>query len=381
MSNDYFKAADYQPEVLSRLQQAATIGKLPTSLLFTGKKGVSKWLTAFDLAKTLTCTESDDNYCGKCASCRQAQSFSHPDLLHLFPLPADEKTWPELFYPYLQQKSSDPFSPGSDDVTSFVTIDAIRAFHTTLARKASLSRCKVGIINEAERMLPGTMDALLKLLEEPPPQAYLIVVTDQPRFLHQTIISRLRRVPFPEIEPEVIARHLQGQYDLDNRDSEVLSRQCAGSLYQIGEYVEGDFLRLRDFAWKAFAAALELSPVKLRIKYSERAAFGSREQVERLLVFWQGFLRDLALLDSVEQAGDGLSKQLINPDLFEDFKAIASNSRNRKGCDLHGDHLNHCSDKLEQVRAELRRNIDPRMAAFSFLGFLTAPIVGRVPQS
>ncbi|MFH2056851.1 MAG: hypothetical protein ABIJ61_12905, partial [bacterium] len=304
MTSDTYRASDYQPEVLTRLQQAAKIGKLPTSLLFTGRKGVGKWLTAFDLAKTLTCTESDDNFCGKCASCHQAASFSHPDLLHLFPLPADEKKWPELFFPYLQQKAADPFGPGSDDVTSFVTIDAIRAFHTTLSRRASLARCKVGIINEAERMLPGTMDALLKLLEEPPPQAYLIVVTDQPRFLHQTIISRLRRVPFPEIKPEVIAQHLRAHFEIGERESEVLSRQTAGSLHQIGEYVEGDFLRLRDFAWKAFSDALELPQVKLRIKYSDRVAFGNREQVERLLVFWQGFLRDLALLNSVTGAGD-----------------------------------------------------------------------------
>lgn len=367
-----FKASDYQPQVMARLEQAVQAGKLPTSLLFTGKKGIGKWLTAFDLAKTLTCLESETSYCGRCASCRQADSFSHPDILHLFPLPTDEKKATESYYPYLQQKALEPFSPGSDDVTSFVTIESIRAFHTTLSRKASLSRCKVGIINEAERMLPGTMDALLKLLEEPPPQAYLFVVTDQPRFLHQTIISRLRRVPFPEIEPEVIASHLQEQYEFDPQAAEVLSRQSSGSLYQIGEYVEGDYLRLRDVAWKIFSEALELTPVKLRIKYPERGALAVREQVERLLVFWQGFLRDLALLSSLpDDARGSIAPQLVNPDLLEQYVSIGSR------LDQPG-HLDRCNEKLEQVRLELRRNVDPRMAVFSFLGVLAVPRITTV---
>jgi DNA polymerase-3 subunit delta' len=365
MSITLSNAAEYQPEVVSRLRQATAAGKLPTSLLFTGKKGVGKWLTAFTLAKSLTCGENGPEPCGRCASCRQAESFSHPDILHLFPLPADEKKWPELFFPYLQQKSADPFGPGSDDVTSFITIDAIRRFHTTLSRKASLSSCKVGIINEAERMLPGTMDALLKLLEEPPPQTFLIVVTDQPRFLHQTIISRLRRVRFPEIAPETIANYLQQQLEIDRPRSQTLSRQAAGSLYQIGELLEGDVLRLRDLAWKAFTEALKLTQVQLRIKYSDRAAFGNRDQVQRLLSHWQGFLRDLALLGSVAE-GSSADAQLINPDLSQSYPAVVSQLRDTKRID-------RCNEKLEQVRAEIRRNIDPRMAAFSFLSFLASP--------
>jgi DNA polymerase-3 subunit delta' len=349
---------------MARLFSLLSEDRLTSSLLFAGRKGVGKWLVAQELAAAATCPEGGAQACGECASCRQAGNYSHPDILYLFPLPKDK--WEPLYFPYLEQKRQEPFAAASNDVSSFITIDSIRRFESKLARKPSLSRNRVGIIYEAERMLPAAMDALLKTLEEPPPASWLIVITDQPRFLPQTILSRLMRVNFPPLSDDFVSDYLKRRFDIDDSQAKVLVRFAAGSLYQANTLIEGDYAETREAAIKMFESALHLAPADLYIKHVNNSALDSREKVEQLLIHWQSFIRDLAYLslESGRTDPSGMSEQLIYADLQGEYSRCAQRVNSFAEFALS-------NENLEKTRGELRRNVNPRMAAIDFLLELT----------
>lgn len=151
-----------QEQLIKRLMSLHRKGKLPASLLITGEKGVGKWLMVRELARAITCLESQADVEASCASCRQCRAFSHPDIHYLFPLPGDAKRREKekSFASYVEAKESNPFGESPSEVTQFIPIDAIRDFQSSLARKPSLSPHKIGIVYEAERMLPAAMDSL-----------------------------------------------------------------------------------------------------------------------------------------------------------------------------------------------------------------------------
>jgi DNA polymerase-3 subunit delta' len=351
-----------QPRVWKLLQDRVESGKLPSSLLLTGRKGIGKWSVACELAEEIVCRRARSGFVSEAEALRQARTFAHPDLLYLFPLPRVEKEALERYLPYLQAKQAQPFVAASDDVTSFITIESIRKFQTRLAMKPALAQSKVGIIYEAERMLPAAMDSLLKTLEEPAASTYLIVITDQPRFLPATILSRLNRVSFPPLSDEFVAAQLREKYSLEEKKVSLLSRFADGSLYTAEILTAGDFFRTREMAWNLFEQAITMPRTEFVVKFSDNAAVTAREKVEELLFHWQNFLRDLAVMKSSPQTSeiDADSEALVNFDLVSNYRQIHPQISDYEQLYRH-------NDRIEETRLELRRNVNPRFAALSLL--------------
>jgi len=348
-----------QAKTLEQLIQRFRARTLPASLLLAGPKGVGKWSVAFDLAKRIGCLHAAaDASCGKCDSCRQIEQFAHPDIQFLFPLPADDKGWDEWYAPYLFGKQAKPFAPSFADPKHVIPIEAIRRFQSRLATRATLSKHKVGIIYEAERILPGTMDSLLKLLEEPPEQCFLIVVTDQPRILLPTILSRLQRVNIPALSQSFVIEHLRSAGTAADR-AEPLARLARGSLYTIDALIDGEFFRLRETAWEMLAAGLKQSATATYARFADSAAIASRDRVEIVCAHWQCMVRDLAVLQSLPAGAAEAQSRLIYFDLYDSYTGAPAS-----GTAGWHDRLNN---RIERMRQELRRNVNARMAALDFL--------------
>jgi DNA polymerase-3 subunit delta' len=363
-----------QETILHQLFARYAANELPPSLLFTGGKGTGKWSVAHELAKRITCLQPADGPCNTCSSCRQTDRFDHPDINYLFPLPKELKEWEKLYFPYLQAKQQSPFEDAPSSATQFIPIDAIRVFQNKLSLKPSLSAAKVGIIYEAERMLPGTMDSLLKLLEEPPPRTYLIVVTDQPRFLHATILSRLQRIPFPPLPEQFVALYLKDKLQVPVEKIPFLTRFTRGSLHNVEAIIEGGFIELRESAFSLYKSAIQLPAAELFVKAGDNEHLQSRGSVEKLLSHWQGFLRDLVIMNL---SGDSDLKEntdlLLNPDFVPKYQELKAQLVNLSRVEKQ-------NDKLEQVREELRRNVNPKMAALSFLTSLGEVTTGSLGE-
>lgn len=105
---------------------------------------------------------------------------------------------------------------------------------------------KVFIIDETERMLPSSSNALLKTLEEPPPDTILILLTSQPEQLLPTIISRCRKVPFFTLSAEEISHYLNQNFQKTPQEMRRIAFLAQGSIAKAHQLASHDQDPIRD---------------------------------------------------------------------------------------------------------------------------------------
>ena len=185
-----------QELALAVLRQALVTG--PThAYLFVGPMGVGKTDAALEFAAALCCP---DHGCGECDTCRRVREGLHPDV---------EVVAPE---------------------GSFVLVDQIREINRDIALRPFEATARVYILLHAESMNKEAANAFLKTLEEPPPHAYLLLVSDAPDELLPTVVSRCQRVPFSRTPTALLARHLAAEHGLSELDAQAFSRVAQGNL-------------------------------------------------------------------------------------------------------------------------------------------------------
>jgi len=156
-----------------------------------------------DLGAGLLCIAQDpaDRPCRVCPACRKAEHGNHPDLHRIQPEGAGEQ----------------------------IRIGQVQALITDLALMPMEGRVRVAIIEAAHRLNPDAQNALLKTLEEPPPDTTLVLVAGSADALLPTIRSRCLRVAFGPIpDDQVVARLVaEGRSEAEARLAVALA---AGSL-------------------------------------------------------------------------------------------------------------------------------------------------------
>jgi DNA polymerase III delta' subunit len=144
------------------LKLALERGRVPNSLLFCGPEGVGKKAMALTLAKTLNCLNLTTDSCDECPSCEAIDKGVHPDVMVI----AAEK--------------------------QEIKIEQTRFLKQMAYLRPMTGKKRVFIVVDASEMSDPAANSLLKVLEEPPPYAHLILVTASPFLLFPTILSRDR---------------------------------------------------------------------------------------------------------------------------------------------------------------------------------------------
>lgn len=166
-----------QPKVIRMLINSYQKNRLVHAYLFEGEKGTKKKEIALEFAKLLYC-EDQGNVCDHCLNCQRIMHQNHPNVLLIEP---DENILRKEQVLFLQQEySKTNLEPGP----------------------------KVYIINEIEKMSTQAANSILKFIEEPMPDTYTILITDNIHQILPTIISRCQVLNFQPIPKADIINYL-----------------------------------------------------------------------------------------------------------------------------------------------------------------------------
>jgi len=285
--------------------------RLPHALLFAGPKGLGKNAFAAWLAQFLLCANSSDNgkACGHCQGCRLFAAGSHPDL-HVVQPEAVYKTSDTLLAQYALRYSPADKSKESKDST-MIRIDQIRSLIEAAQTRPQIGACTIMLLSPADTMNTNAANSLLKLLEEPPPDSYLILVADRPARLPATIRSRCTLAEF-RIPPADDALAWLQTRGLSGANAGLLLELAGGTPLAALALAESGFLDQR--------TALLDDMEKLASGQADPLACAARWKplgAERCLLWLQGWLSDLIV--TAMQSG---AARLRNPDLGARLQAL-----------------------------------------------------------
>jgi DNA polymerase III subunit gamma/tau len=170
-----------QEHVTEPLSNALESGKIHHAYLFSGPRGCGKTSSARIMARSLNCEKGPTpNPCGECQSCKDlvANGPGSIDVIEL-------------------------------DAATHGLVDDARDLRDKAFFAPVSSRYKIYIIDEAHQLGPGAANALLKVVEEPPPHVLFIFATTEPEKLISTIRSRTHHYPFRLVPPGILATHLE----------------------------------------------------------------------------------------------------------------------------------------------------------------------------
>jgi DNA polymerase III subunit gamma/tau len=170
-----------QEHVTVPLSNALTSGKTHHAYLFSGPRGCGKTSSARIMARSLNCEKGPTpTPCGECQSCKDLVA-NGPGSLDVIEL----------------------------DAATHGLVDDARDLRDKAFFAPVQSKYKIYIIDEAHQLGPGAANALLKVVEEPPPHVIFIFATTEPEKLISTIRSRTHHYPFRLVPPGVLASHLE----------------------------------------------------------------------------------------------------------------------------------------------------------------------------
>ncbi|HEX3275121.1 MAG TPA: hypothetical protein VHR43_09725 [Gemmatimonadales bacterium] len=188
--------------VRRRLAAAVQGSRLPQVLLVTGPAGVGKQRLALWLGQLVLCERPGAEPCGQCRPCRLVLGLGHPDLHWFVPIPRPKAADPDkaveeaalAIAEVLDERRGQPLYGPPDGMASH-SMASVRLLQRQAALTSVEGGRRVFIVGEAERLIPQessqeAANALLKLLEEPPPGSLFVLTTVEPRRLLPTMRSR-----------------------------------------------------------------------------------------------------------------------------------------------------------------------------------------------
>lgn len=205
-----------QEHITTTLKNEMIQGKPAHAYLLMGSRGTGKTTCAKLIAKAVNCRNPvDGSPCGRCDCCRGVDNGSLVDVVEI-------------------------------DAASNNGVDNIRDLREEAVFLPNVAKYRVYIIDEAHMLSVGAVNALLKIMEEPPEHVIFILATTEVHKIPATIQSRCQRFDFKRIAPEVIRDRLlyiAGQEDM------TLTEDAASLIARIADGGMRDALSLLDLCW------------------------------------------------------------------------------------------------------------------------------------
>jgi DNA polymerase-3 subunit delta' len=267
-----------QFRVVDLFKRALAQGTLSHAYLLVGPSRVGKMTLAQDLAKALNCP-AKERPCGECVSCRKIAAGQHPDV-RIISLNPD-------------------LDPEGSRARAEIGIDQVREILHSASLPPFEGEFRVYIIDEASQLSIDAANCLLKTLEEPEARVVFVLLTENPRQLPATIVSRCQQIKLSPMKPDDLGLYLTEQRHIEPGKAKLLARishGCPGLAIRASE--DPGLLQQRN---SEFEKAMSL----VNSGYSERFTtaaqlalqFGKkRKTVYEKLDTWLSWWHDLLLV-------------------------------------------------------------------------------------
>src|ERR1700690_1983172 len=196
--------------------------RMPSALLFTGPRGIGKFTLARMFAQAANCERLKDDFCGECPSCLRMVPFADPqplidaglaergesaDAAAVERMPLIVETHPDVWL-----LVPDPGRRLAPVARPMIRVGQLRAVQPAAYFKPQ-GRRRIFILDDSHTMRWNDADVFLKILEEPPESATLILLAPTPDSLLQTIRSRCLQFHFAPVPVGQIETFLQERTD------------------------------------------------------------------------------------------------------------------------------------------------------------------------
>lgn len=259
----------WQSDIWQDLVQRHQAQGLPHALLLSGSSGIGKHQLALALAEWLLCQNPSEVACGQCHSCQLWKAGNHPDFMLCQP----------------------------EDNSRQIKIDAVRKLNHFIYQTPQISRCQVVVMKPIEVMNTNAANALLKTLEEPAGESFLLLETERFGSVLPTIRSRCQKINL--VTPSHVASSdwLQKQ-GYSQEQVELALQRNAFAPVKAKNWIESDQLTIQE-NWLAMLRSWSHDEIKLDVITS---AFAKLEFDQVLTWFLDISLDMLKVLSAGEVA-------------------------------------------------------------------------------
>jgi len=229
-----------QERIRDVFSSALASGTLGHAYMLCGETGTGTFAAALEMAMALHCTDDTVKPCGGCAGCRKVLSFNHPDFHIVMPLALQkehkasdgkitEAGWDELVA-QVKLRIADPYYLPEYTSIPSIPVDWIREVTHAIRRGATENGRNVIIIDGINTMQQESANAMLKTLEEPPPQTVFLLCTPQLHTVLPTIVSRCQILRFSMLSPEQVKTEMVRRFSVSENDPRLDEVMYCGSI-------------------------------------------------------------------------------------------------------------------------------------------------------
>jgi DNA polymerase-3 subunit delta' len=303
------------------LREHVSRGAQRHAYLFAGPEGIGRRTLALRLAQALNCPSplAPGEPCRTCRTCRQIDQMQHPDLAVV----------------------------QSEQAGATLKVDQIRELQRSLSLAPYEARYRVAILLRFEEANLNAANALLKTLEEPPPQVVFILTAESAERLPPTIVSRCEVLRLRPIPVEDVRQALQDRWGLDRLKAEFLAHLSAGRPgYALSLASQPEWLKKRHDWLEDHHRLLRATRVD-RFSYAESLA-KDKDNLRLFILTWLSLWRDVLVHAS------GAGARIENIDLQAEIAELASQ--------LGRDRAYQTVRSLLRTLDLLDRNVNTRLA-------------------
>ena len=311
-----FKDVVGHKDILKYISSAVENNRVSHAYILNGERGSGKKMLANLFAMTLLCETGDNEPCGKCHSCKQAESGNHPDIIRV----THEK----------------PNSISVDDIRTQV--------NNTVDIKPYQGPYKVYIIPQADMMTPQAQNAILKTIEEPPSYAVFLLLTENAETLLPTINSRCVMLKLRNIKDTLIKKYLMENLEIPDYKADMCTAFAQGNVGRAIMLANSEhFNEIREEAVQLLKhiSEMELNEIVAAVKNISVYKLEITDYLDIIMIWY----RDVLLYKATKEID-----KVVFKDQLQSIKEQARKS-SYEGIEL-------ILESLEKAKARLKANVN-----------------------